>query len=67
MKAWFYDTMQDQRVRCRLCSHMCVIGNGKRGICGVRENRDGILETRVYGRLIAAGDDPIEKKTDFST
>ena len=24
MKAWFYDTMQDQRVRCRLCSHMCV-------------------------------------------
>jgi pyruvate formate lyase activating enzyme len=65
MKAWFYDTMQDQRVRCRLCSHMCVIGNGKRGICGVRENRDGILETRVYGRLIAAGDDPIEKKPIF--
>lgn len=65
MEAWLYETMQDQRVRCRLCSQMCVIGSGKRGICGVRENRDGVLETRVYGRLIAAGDDPIEKKPIF--
>ena len=65
MEAWLYETLQDQRVRCRLCSHACVIGNGKRGICGVRENRGGVLETRVYGRLITAGDDPIEKKPLF--
>ena len=65
MEAWLYEALQDQRVRCRLCSHMCVIGNGKRGLCGVRENRDGVLQTRVYGRLIAAGDDPIEKKPLF--
>ena len=65
MEAWLYETLPDQRVRCRLCSHNCVIGSGKRGICGVRQNRDGVLETRVYGRLIAAGDDPIEKKPFF--
>ncbi|WP_372678724.1 radical SAM protein, partial [Desulfosarcina sp.] len=65
MEAWLYETLQDQRVRCRLCSHTCLIGSGKRGLCGVRENRDGVLETRVYGRLIAAGDDPIEKKPLF--
>ncbi|MFO7715508.1 AmmeMemoRadiSam system radical SAM enzyme [Desulfosarcina sp.] len=65
MEAWLYETMQGQRVRCRLCSHMCIIGSGSRGICGVRENRDGVLETRVYGRLIAASDDPIEKKPIF--
>jgi pyruvate formate lyase activating enzyme len=65
MEAWLYETLEDQRVRCRLCSHTCVIGSGKRGICGVRENRSGILGTRVYGRLIAAGDDPIEKKPFF--
>ena len=65
MEAWLYETLQDQRVRCRLCSHACVIGSGKRGICGVRENRGGVLETRVYGRLITAGDDPIEKKPLF--
>lgn len=65
MKARLCETMENQRVRCRLCSHMCMIGNGKRGICGVRENRNGILETLVYGRLISAGDDPIEKKPLF--
>lgn len=65
MEAWLYDKMADQRVRCRLCCHECVIGNGKRGICGVRENRDGVLETLVYGQLIAANDDPIEKKPMF--
>lgn len=65
MKAWLFESMSDQRVRCRLCAHTCVIGSGKRGICGVRENRDGVLESLVYGRLIAAGDDPIEKKPLF--
>jgi pyruvate formate lyase activating enzyme len=44
---------------------MCTIGIGSRGICGVRENRNGVLETRVYGRLIAANADPIEKKPIF--
>jgi pyruvate formate lyase activating enzyme len=65
MEAWLYETTQEKRVRCRLCSHMCVIGPGKRGICGVRENQDGILHTKVYGRLIAANDDPVEKKPLF--
>lgn len=65
MEAWLYDSIGDNTVRCRLCSHTCVIRSGKRGICGVRENRDGVLETLVYGRLVAAGDDPIEKKPIF--
>jgi pyruvate formate lyase activating enzyme len=65
MEAWLYDTMGDNQVRCRLCAHTCVIQAGKRGICGVRENRNGGLDSLVYGRLIAAGDDPIEKKPLF--
>ena len=65
MEAWLYDPLPDRGVRCRLCSHRCVVADGKRGICGVRENRGGRLETRVYGRLIAASDDPIEKKPIF--
>ncbi len=35
---------------------------GKKGICRVRENRDGKLFSIVYGKLIAAHVDPIEKK-----
>ena len=65
MQAWLFETLSDQRVRCLLCSHHCVIDNHARGLCGVRENRDGVLESMVYGRLVAAGDDPIEKKPLF--
>lgn len=65
MEAWLYETLDKQQVRCRLCNHLCLIGDGKRGICGVRENRGGVLYSLVYGRLIAAGDDPVEKKPIF--
>ena len=36
-----------------------------RGICGVRENRDGVLVSTVYGAVAAVGVDPIEKKPLF--
>lgn len=49
-------------VVCALCSHRCRIRPGKRGICGVRENREGKLYTLVYGRLVARHTDPVEKK-----
>ncbi|PIE67811.1 MAG: AmmeMemoRadiSam system radical SAM enzyme [Deltaproteobacteria bacterium] len=65
MEAWLYERLPEKQVRCHLCSHHCIIAGGKRGNCQVRENRDGILETLVYGCLIAAGDDPIEKKPLF--
>jgi pyruvate formate lyase activating enzyme len=62
MEALLYEKLEDQKVRCGLCSHRCVVPAGKRGICNVRENRDGVLHTLVYGRLIAQHVDPIEKK-----
>jgi pyruvate formate lyase activating enzyme len=62
MEAYLYDRLEDQKVRCNLCSHRCLVKAGKRGICAVRENQDGILKTLVYGKLIAQNVDPIEKK-----
>jgi pyruvate formate lyase activating enzyme len=62
MEAYLYERLDDRKVRCHLCNHQCVIKDGKRGICGVRENQDGILKTLVYGKLIAQHVDPIEKK-----
>lgn len=49
-------------MRCQLCAHRCRIRPGKAGICQVRVNREGTLSTEVYGRLISAAADPIEKK-----
>jgi len=55
----------DGDVKCNLCSHRCLISDGKRGICGVRENRNGTLYSLVYGKAISANVDPIEKKPLF--
>lgn len=62
MEACFYEKSDNYCVRCNLCSHRCVIKDAHRGICGVRENKGGILTSLVYGRLVARNVDPIEKK-----
>ncbi len=64
-EARLYEKLADHKVHCHLCAHECQIDPGKRGICQVRENRDGTLFTLVYGRLIAENIDPIEKKPLF--
>ncbi len=62
MEAYLYDKLENKRVRCRTCSHFCVLTPGIRGKCGVRENREGRLMALNYGKVIAHGVDPIEKK-----
>src|SRR5210317_2085059 len=56
---------EKKKVACFLCAHNCHIKEGKRGICQVRENRNGVLFSLVYGRLISQNVDPIEKKPLF--
>ncbi len=65
MEACLYEVREGDTVRCDLCAHGCVIKEGRSGICGVRRNRSGVLETEVYGRLVARHVDPIEKKPLF--
>lgn len=64
-EAMFYRLETGDQVRCGLCRFSCLIGNGERGLCSVRENRDGILYSLVYGRLCAEHVDPVEKKPLF--
>lgn len=64
-QAMFQEPREDKKVQCSLCSHRCLIAPGKRGICAVRENRDGILYSLVYDKVIAQNIDPIEKKPLF--
>lgn len=60
--ALFYETQADKSVRCGLCRHYCSIAPGGRGICRVRENRDGTLVSLVGSQMVAQQIDPIEKK-----
>lgn len=64
-EALFYTKQPDGSVICALCRHRCHIVVGKRGICRVRENRDGTLFSLVYGKVVAESVDPIEKKPLF--
>jgi pyruvate formate lyase activating enzyme len=60
--AMLYTALPTGNVRCHLCGRRCTISPGKRGYCGVRENRDGLLYSLVYGKACAWAVDPIEKK-----
>ena len=64
-QAMFQEPKEGKKVLCGLCSHRCLIAPGHRGICAVRENRDGTLVSLVYDRIIARNIDPIEKKPLF--
>ena len=64
-QAMFWDRVEEGKVKCSLCRFRCLISEGQRGICGVRENRGGELCTLVYGKVIAEHVDPIEKKPLF--
>ncbi len=64
-EARLYQPIENRIVRCCTCAHRCRIQPGKRGICGVMENREGKLFSLVYGRAVAMHVDPIEKKPLF--
>ena len=65
VEARFYRKLGDGKIQCDLCPHSCKVNEGKRGICRVRENREGVLYTLVHGRVCALHIDPIEKKPIF--
>jgi len=64
-EALYYQKLTDKVVQCQLCPRQCVIAVGKRGFCGVRENRDGVLYSLSYAKPVAIHIDPIEKKPLF--
>jgi pyruvate formate lyase activating enzyme len=61
-EAMLWKPLEEGRVACGLCAHRCSIAAGDFGVCGVRRNEGGKLRTLVYGEVIAAHVDPIEKK-----
>jgi pyruvate formate lyase activating enzyme len=52
-------------IRCGLCARQCFIAKDKRGYCMVRQNKDNVLYSLNYGKIVALNVDPIEKKPFF--
>lgn len=56
-----YEHFPNGDVRCTACGHRCLIRPGRRGICKVRFNREGVLYV-PWGYVGALQSDPTEKK-----
>ena len=49
-------------VQCELCPNLCILKEGKTGLCRTRFNKVGKLYTMAFGNPCAINSDPIEKK-----
>jgi len=64
-EALYWEPLDKNRVRCKLCPLNCIIDEGQRGSCRVRKNIGGKLYTLNYGKVSAIAADPVEKKPLF--
>jgi len=61
-EAMLYEKQNEDKVKCCLCARRCRISDGSTGFCLVRQNKGGLLYSLNYGKVVAAGVDPIGKK-----
>lgn len=61
-EALFYSKLEDNKVKCELCPHNCILSENASGNCKVRSNRNGTLISENYGRISGYHLDPVEKK-----
>ena len=70
-EALYYETINDNKVHCRLCPHNCRILEDHIGACSVRKamkDENGALKlyTLNYQAITSIALDPIEKKATIS-
>jgi len=61
-KAKWWRREESGRIKCTLCPRYCILAEGQKGFCFIRENIDGTLYSTGYGRPTGFAIDPIEKK-----
>jgi len=62
IEAKYYEVLTNNKVKCTLCPHRCILFSGKVGICKTRKNIDGKLYTLAHSNPCAVNIDPVEKK-----
>ena len=61
-EALYFTKIDEQTVQCELCPRRCLLMDGMRGFCRVRQAEGGKLYSLVYGNPCTYHIDPIEKK-----
>lgn len=59
---WWHEVESGARVQCDLCPRACVLKDGDRGFCFVRQNQGNKMILTTYGVSTGFCVDPIEKK-----
>jgi len=60
--ARYWSREDDDRIRCELCPHRCLLRDGQRGRCFLRIAKGGQLRLSAWGKCSGLALDPIEKK-----
>jgi len=60
------EPIENEAVHCFACAHECKIKKWERGICHVRQNLDGKLETLIYAEVSSMNVDPNRKEATVS-
>jgi len=61
----YFEKLNQNKIKCLLCRHHCILKEAQIGICGVNMNKNGELVNLVYGHPSSINIDPIEKKPLF--
>jgi AmmeMemoRadiSam system radical SAM enzyme/AmmeMemoRadiSam system protein B/uncharacterized protein (TIGR00296 family) len=62
-ESMYYEKLNNNKVKCNLCPHYCILSDNDIGICKSRINIEGYLYTMTYNNpSITSSIDPIEKK-----
>lgn len=59
---WWHPVEDGARIKCNLCPRQCVMKDGDRGFCFVRQNIGGEMILTTYGMSTGFCVDPVEKK-----
>jgi pyruvate formate lyase activating enzyme len=62
MESLFCNLGNNNRVKCNVCSHHCIIKDNSYGFCNVRKNIQGKIYNSGFAKLSSINVDPIEKK-----
>lgn len=65
MEEAFLWSRESGKVKCELCAWRCLIPNEGAGLCGVRINKNGVLYSKNYGKIVLMDEKPIEKLPMF--
>jgi len=60
--ARYWHALDDGRIQCDVCPRDCILKDGQRGLCFVRQRRGDAMVLTTYGRSSGFCVDPIEKK-----